>query len=325
MLAAAHAIPLLLLGRWDEAMQVVDDALGQEPPPLYGAFLRLVAADITRRRGQTERFEVLLRGLTEFARHAQGASEVIAGIVIQRIAWALDSGEEELADRILGEHLQPGWPARDTMRLALLGARVQRARRAAAPRNRRLAVECATRLTELSRLADAVPVVTAELRAYRLTLEALTSDTLSTWDDAVAAWQDLGDRYETAVTLTDAATTALASNNRPGATSRLREASAIAAELGATPLLARIDDITNRGRLSEVANTPACNDFGLTRRELDVLRVVARGRSNPQIAEELFISTNTVATHVARILVKLGATTRTEAVVRARETGVLDT
>lgn len=52
--------------------------------------------------------------------------------------------------------------------------------------------------------------------------------------------------------------------------------------------------------------------------------MVARGRSNPRIAIELFIGTNTVATHVARILDKLGAATRTEAVGRAVETGLLD-
>ncbi|MFC0430960.1 AAA family ATPase [Kutzneria buriramensis] len=324
MLAVAQAVPLLLLGRWDEAVQVVEDTLQLEPPPLYGAFLRLVAADIARRRGQTGRFEALLRGLTEFAQRAQAASEAVAGIVVQRVAWALDSGEADLADRIVRDHLHSAWPARETMRLLLLGARAQRARRAAAPRNRRLAAECAARLAELSRLGDTAPA-NAETRAYRLTLRALTvADALSTWDEAAAAWRDLGDPYETATTLTDAAATALASNNRPGAAARLREAQALAADLAAAPLLARIDDLTSRGRLAEPPNTPPLNDFGLTRRELDVLRVVARGRSNAQIAEELFISTNTVATHVARILGKLDATTRTEAVTRARETGILD-
>jgi ATP/maltotriose-dependent transcriptional regulator MalT len=46
-------------------------------------------------------------------------------------------------------------------------------------------------------------------------------------------------------------------------------------------------------------NGPIANDFGLSRRELDVLRVLTRGLSNTQIAAELFISGNTVATHVA--------------------------
>ncbi|WP_211215909.1 ATP-binding protein [Catelliglobosispora koreensis] len=53
--------------------------------------------------------------------------------------------------------------------------------------------------------------------------------------------------------------------------------------------------------------------MGLTARELDVLRLVAEGKSNRQIAQELFISGNTAGVHVSRILTKLGASTRTEA------------
>ncbi|RLC60804.1 MAG: hypothetical protein DRI80_10190 [Chloroflexota bacterium] len=61
----------------------------------------------------------------------------------------------------------------------------------------------------------------------------------------------------------------------------------------------------------------------LTPRELEVLRLLAAGASNRAIAERLFISQNTVKTHVARILRKLDASSRTEAVARARELGIL--
>ncbi|MET0234089.1 MAG: AAA family ATPase [Kibdelosporangium sp.] len=327
MLAAARAIPLRLLGRWDDANEVVADALADGPPPLHGAFLRVVAADIARCRGETDRFETLLRQLTEFARHAAGAVEATAVIILQRIAWAIDQGELDLADRVLSDHLglaSLDWPAREVLRLAVLGARVQRAREAAAPR--RSGREIAARFAELTRLADAVPATTPVLNAYRLTFQALASpETLPAWDLAAAAWRELGEPYETATVLTEAATTALASNNRPGARSRLREARTLAAGLGATPLLARIDELVADGGLGDVVAPPVHNDFGLTRRELEVLRVLARGRSNPQIATELFISTNTVATHVARILVKLEVATRTEAVGRALQSGLLDT
>ncbi|MGH3380488.1 MAG: AAA family ATPase [Actinoallomurus sp.] len=79
-----------------------------------------------------------------------------------------------------------------------------------------------------------------------------------------------------------------------------------------------------RGRLTDTAGGTSGNAFGLTRRELDVLRVLAHGRSNQQIAVELFISVNTVATHVTRVLTKLGAVSRTQAAAKARETGLLD-
>ena len=64
-------------------------------------------------------------------------------------------------------------------------------------------------------------------------------------------------------------------------------------------------------------------DDELTRREIDVLRLLADGLTNRQIAERLFISEKTVGTHVAHIFSKLDVHTRVEAASRAHALGVL--
>jgi DNA-binding CsgD family transcriptional regulator len=63
--------------------------------------------------------------------------------------------------------------------------------------------------------------------------------------------------------------------------------------------------------------------LGISGRELEVLEHLAAGRSNKEIAQRLEVSPNTVKTHVAKLFEKLGARRRTQAILRARELGVL--
>ena len=65
-------------------------------------------------------------------------------------------------------------------------------------------------------------------------------------------------------------------------------------------------------------------DLGLTGRELEVLRLVAAGRSNRDIANELFISPKTASVHVSNILGKLGAASRGEAAAKAHALRLVD-
>lgn len=76
-----------------------------------------------------------------------------------------------------------------------------------------------------------------------------------------------------------------------------------------------------RGRVETgfEVNQPALNQLGITRREHEVLGLLAAGLSNKDIANRLGLSPNTVKTHVARVYEKLEAVRRTDAVMRARE------
>ncbi len=68
---------------------------------------------------------------------------------------------------------------------------------------------------------------------------------------------------------------------------------------------------------------PARHGDALTPREVDVLRLVADGKTNAEIAQELFVSVGTVKVHVERIIDKLGVSDRTQAAVRAVELGYI--
>lgn len=101
----------------------------------------------------------------------------------------------------------------------------------------------------------------------------------------------------------------LAGDNRD-LSQRLTEATAVLAEA--------------ERRLATGAATPAPDDLAaLTARELEVARAIATGMSNGEIAEKLFISEWTVKTHVASILRKLGLRDRTQVVVVAYESGLI--
>ncbi|MFJ6659332.1 AAA family ATPase [Streptomyces sp. NPDC091377] len=117
---------------------------------------------------------------------------------------------------------------------------------------------------------------------------------------------------------------ATAEDNRARATELLRLAHTVADHLGARPLAEATALLAQRARLTlrqdpHPALTPAdpAEALGLTSRERDVLRLVSAGRTNRQIAEELFISPKTASVHVSNILGKLGVSGRGEAAALA--------
>jgi LuxR family maltose regulon positive regulatory protein len=79
-----------------------------------------------------------------------------------------------------------------------------------------------------------------------------------------------------------------------------------------------------RAKHPEVAPSLGGLTEALTDRELEVLRFLAEGRRNREIADQLVVTVETVKKHVSHIFDKLGATSRTEAVARARDLGLVD-
>jgi DNA-binding NarL/FixJ family response regulator/tetratricopeptide (TPR) repeat protein len=117
--------------------------------------------------------------------------------------------------------------------------------------------------------------------------------------------------------------------DRQPAVERLSDAYRTARKLGAHPLAAaaagRLEELGER--VDQRLGRRAAGDLaraGLTRRELEVMRFVAVGRTNREIAEELFLSKRTVDMHVRSILMKLSCGSRTEATRRAWELGLVD-
>jgi DNA-binding CsgD family transcriptional regulator len=155
-------------------------------------------------------------------------------------------------------------------------------------------------------------------------LETRAAELRAAWDEAAAAWVELSEPYPLAQSLLHAAEIAVACGDHDGAGESLRRAAVLAARLGAAPLGEQISILARRARI----RIPGAGDhvavgqddraaLGLTERELDVLRLVTAGRSNREIAAELFISPKTASVHVSNILGKLSAATRGEAAAKA--------
>jgi DNA-binding CsgD family transcriptional regulator len=96
------------------------------------------------------------------------------------------------------------------------------------------------------------------------------------------------------------------------------------------PLATAIQALARRARIDLSSTSPVVDGesvatiaFGLTDRELDVLRLIGEGKTNPEIAAALFISPRTAGVHVTHILRKLDASTRVQAATIAERAGLL--
>ena len=175
------------------------------------------------------------------------------------------------------------------------------------------------------------PAVVALWEAERSRLEGQSDPFL--WQQAATAWLALGRPYPAAYAQWRQAEALLVSRApRAQAEEPLRAAHAVAVRLRAAPLQRELELLAQRGRIQlEPSGDPAvpesgppsvASSLGLTRREAEVLVLVAAGRTNRQIGQELFITPKTAGIHVSRILAKLGVTGRGEAAAIAHRLGL---
>jgi DNA-binding CsgD family transcriptional regulator len=149
-------------------------------------------------------------------------------------------------------------------------------------------------------------------------------DTVGLWEHATVRCEEASLGYHAAYAHFRYAQALLDNGQRPAATDPLRLAHATAAQLGAAPLAAAVAHLARRANL-DLGTTPApaaAEELGLTPREAEVLALVAAGRTNPEIAERLYITAKTASVHVSNVLRKLAVTNRGEAAAVAHRRGL---
>ena len=338
-LQAEASARLYSLGRWDEAYARAHAVTDGSDQPLPLVIARHVEAAIAIERGELERGRALLESSRDTATR-QGGSQWLSPLAGPLAAAELIGGDPESAramvaetlDRLDGEYV---FFSRGLYATALR-AEGDIAEHARLVGDREAELQAQTRAVALverfDRLLDAfVQNPPPAAVAIRRLLEAELSRVRGQPDDALWDAASEGLVQETYrrpyVRFRRAEALVLAGHRADEARQALVDARAEAEQLGMAPLIAQIDALSRRARLKlPTASAEAAHDsdsFGLTNRELEVLALVAEGRTNRQIGTELFMSEKTASVHVSRILQKLSASNRAEAAASAQRLGLV--
>jgi DNA-binding CsgD family transcriptional regulator/tetratricopeptide (TPR) repeat protein len=329
---------LLRLGRWTEADRAAQSALVGAPEGVFAATLLQARAEIAVGAGR----------YVDAAGHAREVRRLLGDMTddqfLQPLAWteaeaARAVGDLRGARAIVAEGLEGpqtlsgryAWP------LVWLGLRVE-ADQATRYRDLRRPVpeDVARRAEELEAIAGALPVRTPTALAYRALVAAERArleagPAPAEWSAAVERCRETGEAPLVCYGLLRLAADGFTAGDREAAGRALLEAATTAERMGAVPLVEEAAALARRARVSLTEPTaaepePPASDplsgFGLTSREREILRLIAAGLSNGQIAAELFISPKTASVHVSRILAKLGVSGRIEAAAVVHRLGL---
>lgn len=335
------AIAAYMTGHWDEVDELTDLS-GESPPPLPRGLLLGVASLVAAGRGDPNGAALVDAVRPMWSK--EGWTTILAtGAAIDVHG---DAGDIETALRVHDEgvdQIRRLWKidrfqAQVRFGALLIGQLASAAsrdataaeRRRYAERGEQLLTEAQEAMANADRLGRTLgpesAAWAARLRAEHLRLRWLTgtdsptaAEMVSAWEEAVATFETLGHVFEVARSQARLAAVHAAEGDTAAAESVVGSARQVAERLGALPLLAELHTVS-RSRQRPAGRSEAT---ALTPREREVLELVAAGRTNGEIAKQLFISTKTVSVHVSNILAKLGVSGRTEAAAVARRDGLV--
>ena len=328
VMAANAAEALLGLGDWARAEEVLDAAA-----PRIGGFrpegVHIVRAELELQRGELEDARRHLDAAKQAALEPQSTA-AYACLVAELALWERRPEEAASALDAALRVDAPGDVQIRTPRLCALALRAEteRAQLAAVRRDAASVDSARERATQLldraRRSAVDAAAVTVDAVGWLAVAEAEYSrvegcSRPALWESAITVWDRLERSYPAAYCRWRHAEALLSSGaSRLEAAVPAREAHLAASKLGAQLLRTELDLLAQRARLDLTdPNTDEPTDpddvLGLTAREREVLRLLARGYTNREIAAELTISVKTTSVHVSHILRKLDVSSRLEA------------
>jgi ATP/maltotriose-dependent transcriptional regulator MalT len=332
------------IGRLAEAERTVQPALDNATTPFTRAASQCIAGRLAVEQGDVDLADRLLESAWALMQRS-GGFQLIGPAICARVLLEIRRGDLQRArerareglDRVSGAdadliyNAELYWLAARIEAEFAEQARAVRARHAVA-RHEQGAVAV---VAALDRIVSRVPaegappegvafLALAEAELTRLRGERVAKP----WESAAERFRAIGAAYPAGYCELRRGEAFALSGSRPAEVAvPLEAAYATALAVGSPPFLREVLDLARRTGVSLRARVDepelgAAGELGLTDRELEVLRLLADGRTNRQIGDELFITSKTASVHVSRILTKLGVTNRAEAAATAHRMGL---